>query len=65
MKREDAIDEYWAAINEHKPEDPATKQRIRKAREGLMPFLEKRSDQRFSNNALPLDLVQRFEAKTK
>lgn len=63
MTREEALDEYWEAINSHDVADPKTKERVHNARVGLMPFLERSSDPRFSKNAIPLDLKKRFEAK--
>lgn len=55
MNREEALDEYWAAINDHDIENPATKLRVATALKNLQPFLE--------NGRIPLDLKKRFEAK--
>lgn len=55
MTREEALDEYHAAIGSHKVEDLNTKQRVQDAFKALGPFLE--------NGKIPLDLKRRFEAK--
>lgn len=53
--REAALDEYWAAINDHVHTNPQSKQRVAAALKALGPFLE--------NGKIPLDLKKRFEAK--
>jgi len=61
MTREQAIDAYYDAIDHFNSEDPASKNRVRAAREALMPFLERTNDPRTTNGALPMDLRQRFK----
>lgn len=65
MTREEALDEYHAALQGHKLEEPATKERVRLALIGLKPFLEKSKDPRYTDGAIPIDLKRRFEAKSK
>lgn len=59
--REAALDEYWAAINDHDITNPKTKARVLAAHKALLPFMEiPRGD---TSKKIPLDLRKRFEAK--